>query len=140
MGKPGERGFSEGLKIAFDFVETVSQTQCIYREILYLVQPESEDELHIFVLYSLSQQGIWQVFSCLSPKPHKNNEIKDLERSQETVLRNLNHPSCYYNILLIDFEKKLIERYVLLTFNDYLWVFWHAILLFHKWYTKCASQ
>lgn len=74
MEKPGEQGFSEGLKIAFDFVETVSQTQSIYWEILYSLQPESEDGLRIFVLYPLSQQGIWQVFfSCLSPKPHKNN-------------------------------------------------------------------
>lgn len=55
MEKPSEQDFSEGLKIAFDFVETVSQTQSIYREILYLVQPESEDGLPIFVLQSLSQ-------------------------------------------------------------------------------------
>lgn len=98
MEKPSEQGFSEGLMIAFDFVETVSQTQSIYRGILYLVQPEPEDGLRIFVLYSLSQQGIWQVFfSCLSPK---NNEIKVLECSQETVLRSLNHQSCYYNNIL----------------------------------------
>lgn len=48
MEKPGEQGLSEGLKIAFDFVETVSQTKSVYREILYLVQPESEDGLRIF--------------------------------------------------------------------------------------------
>lgn len=40
MEKPSERDFSEGLHTVFDFVRQLYK-QIVYRDILYLIQPES---------------------------------------------------------------------------------------------------
>lgn len=58
--KPSEGDFSEGLNTVFDFVETVLYTQSVYREILYLIQPESEDLCFIFVKSVLQTQSIYR--------------------------------------------------------------------------------